>query len=580
MSWAVGLEVPDETADKNWCVSQASSNLIEDGNRQGRWPLTSPLGNVEAKYDGEDEPYQFPSEPFRIFKLSGPLRNEGRCMQSVTRGRFLVVTPQDGEVVSDSEVQAPEYVIGGDCRAYHLEVPHQNRAAAILIHAAGNSWNLPMTGPAFDLQGEVVQDGHLGTSYLFRGEPPHLQCLRGMSYGMVVVLQVGLREQTAGWRASASNFNELRPSIADRRAGWFSVRLYDENDCHIETLDFRFSSRLQAIEIETTGPMPGLDGHSPARIRILHDDGVDVTPLAGSAADELSVRKTRGGSCIEIPPSPSYDETNWLIKEGDASGVDVRLCVERVWWSLAGEGAAPLERKWEDRPLELRQEDVSATSQRVLRVRLPPGYRRKDVRVGIKLQGSLELHPITGNPSELELPCRNLGRFADFEEPTVDFELKLWIRSEGSDTSEVLESLVAKKLAFGQRPYPTLRLEALDPVAVMRMLTAVRRRHPRYKRKIDELRPSHYRLLRRRPGRRRRMSNGVRRADFAQEALYLLVLVVEDSARSGVRPCVPARWLRRAELAQAVRAGAVGVSSTIGVRTAPRSDVYSHSGSV
>lgn len=581
MNWAVGIEVPDELADKNWCVRQASSDLIETSNPLGRWPLTSPLGIVEAKCDGEGEPCQFPSEPFRIFKLSGPSRSEGRYMQSVTRGRFLIVTPQDGEVVSKSVIQAPEYIIGGDYRAYLVEVTHQNRADAILIRNAGGSQNIPMDDSAFELQGDVIQDAHPGAGTLFRGEPPRLQCLRGTNYGTAVVLQVGPREQMAGWRAFASDFEELRPKIAARRAGWFSVRIYNESDRHIETLDFRFSSRLQGIEIETTGPMPGLDGHRSALVHILHGAAAEVVPLAGSANGELPVRKTNAGSNIEIPPSPSYDGTNWLIKESDASGVEVHLCVERIWWSLVDEDAVPSESRWEDRPLELLRADVAATSRRVLWVRLPPSCRGKDIRVGVRLQESLSLRPVAGNPSKMILPCRNLGRFAEFGQHAVDPEFKLWIGSEGGGASEYLECLVAKIAKRVEPiPYPALRLEALDPVAVMRMLTTVRRRYPRYRKEIDDFRYSYYRPLRRRPGRRKRMRNGVRRVAFAQEALNLLGLFVEEAARLGLRPRVPTRWLRLAELAQAVRTGTVEVSGTGGARTALRSDMYSHSGAV
>jgi len=125
MNWVVGVEVGESFTDDSWQVTQTST-LPEDEQRPGRWLLARPLDGVDLVHGDGGDSLRFPMESFRIFKLFGSQHDRGRHLKSLTRGRFLVVTPLDWERDAECrghEIVAPEYVLGALYRAHHLEVP-------------------------------------------------------------------------------------------------------------------------------------------------------------------------------------------------------------------------------------------------------------------------------------------------------------------------------------------------------------------------------------------------------------------------------------------------------------------------
>lgn len=553
MNWVIGLAVPEDAADREWSVRQASGILQEDSQRLGRWPLARPLGAVEARNGDEGPSHSFSDDAFRIFKLFGPSRDRGVLMQSLTHGRFLIVAPAEWEFNTENPglefPVAPEYLVGMHFRAHHVKLSQRATGhLPLLITHAGLCEQVPMARSAFNLEGELVTDADLDAGPLFHADPPRLQCLAGATYKTAVVGEEGPGDGSPRWRKSTSRFEELRPEIALRGSGWFFMRLYDQDDRLIESLDFRFSPKLRSIMVRADPAIPGAEGHKFALIDILHDDGVEVTPVVESPQSALPVARTSTESRIEIPPSPCFDRTRWLIKERDSAGVVVCLDVDRVWWALWDEQAQISESRWTDRPLILTHEDLAASSRKVLCVRLPPSWRAKEVRVGVEMVRSLKPRPVAGHPGEFELACRELGKFIEADTACSQPNLKLMIRSEGDGTPGWVEALLALMPippADIQPTFSPLRLQDLDPVRLMRVLTRVRRERRRYKTRIDELRHRYYRPLR-----RRRHGSRAQREAFVKEALGLLILVIKESNALGEDQPVPSRWARRAEIAR------------------------------
>ncbi|MGH9892785.1 MAG: hypothetical protein ACREA0_12505, partial [bacterium] len=225
MNWVVGVEVGETSTDDSWQVIQTST-LTEDEQKPGHWLLVEPLGPVDLVRGDGGESFSFPKDPFRIFKLFGSQHDRGRQMKALTRGRFLVVAPLDWKrdaEFSGREILAPEYVVGGRWRAHHLELSDPTRGAPVFIIPTGQI-ELPTTEPGFELEGDRLADAHPEAGPLFHGSPPQLRSLRNITYRTVVVGEEGPREGTPGWRAPAADFEELRPRIAARRAGWFFLR--------------------------------------------------------------------------------------------------------------------------------------------------------------------------------------------------------------------------------------------------------------------------------------------------------------------------------------------------------------------
>jgi len=219
----------------------------------------------------------------------------------------------------------------------------------VVFDTPGGHVELPTQSPGFELEGDRLADAHPEAGPLYHESPPRLRNSRNITYRTVVVGEEGPREGAPGWRDRAAVFEELRPSIAARRAGWFFVRLYDETDDLIDSLDFRFSAELQAIELDAVPPIPGADGHSPARFRLVHGEDCEVEPVNTSVDGLFVTRKHSDGHSIEIPPLPHCDETRWTIRECNGAEVEICLRVDRVWWSVADEASEPAATVWTDR---------------------------------------------------------------------------------------------------------------------------------------------------------------------------------------------------------------------------------------
>ena len=550
MNWAVGVDVGESSKEDSWNVTQIST-LTEDEQRPGRWVLTRPLDGVDLVRGDSDDSFSFPSESFRIFKLVGSEHDRGRHLKSLTRGRFLVVTPLDWRRDAESaghEIVAPEYVLGASYRAHHLEVSDP-LAGPVIFDTRSGHVALPTQSAGFELEGDLLVDAHPGAGPLFHRSPPQLRSFRNITYRTVVVGEEGSREGTPGWRARAADFDELRPMIAARRAGWFFVRLYDANDDLIDSLDFRFSTELQAIKLDAVSSVPGADGHSPARFRLVHGEDCEVRS-AGTPVDGLFVTRKQDNGCnIEIPPLPDCDETCWMFQERNGTEVEICLRVDRLWWSVADEASALASTEWKDRQLELRAADLAATSRRILRVRLPSASFAREVRVGVELHRCLALRPIAGRPREVQLPLRDLGRFSALADRAANVELKLWMLPDGG-RGNPWEVAVAHIRAAQMIPKPehpgALCLQALNPVHVMTALTHARHRCGcRHKRMIDQLRRAHYN-----PGRHSRHRDRAKREDFLRRALCVLAVIIEEHDGSDAGLLVAVRWARRAQLAR------------------------------
>jgi hypothetical protein len=257
-------------------------------------------------------------------------------------------------------------------------------------------------------------------------------------------------------------------------------------------------------------------------------------------------RKQNNGYSIEIPPLPHCDETRWTIRESNGAEVEICLRVDRVWWSVADEASEPTATVWTDRELELRAEDLAATSRTLLRVRLPTTSFARAVRVGVEPDRNLALRPIAGRSCEVQLPLRDLGRFSELVDRTANVGLKLWIVADQGRWEVAVARVCAAQRMTEPGPPDLLCLKDLNPVHVMTVLRRLRHRcEGAHKRMIKQLRREHYN-----PGRHSGHRDRVQREDFLGRALCVLALIIEEHARSDAGPQVEARWTRRAQLAR------------------------------
>lgn len=551
MTYVVGVEVPEEVQLPLLSVRQPPDvDLEEEDSRSGLWRLKQPLESVEFLATEPDEicAVEIPSARYRIFKMVGTYDTRGRAVRQGSAGQFLIVVPESwrwNEELSGPATTTPEYVYPETCRAHHVELPLEPGRALAFNSPEGTCVRIPCGGQHFEFVGERIDDASADAGPLFAREPPQLRWTAGIAeattIAAVVLGEEGIVEGRRGWRARADRFEDLRPAIAARRSGWFFVRLYDGHSELIESLDFRFVADLAAIEVEAGRPVPGVEGHSAARIRFRHGRGCSVR---NSSPNPVITELVPDGSSAIVPADNESDETSWLVGTGTEQ-VRVKIRVDRVWWALEGVETGASQLLWTDRPLKLSREDFKATSVVAIRIRLPRPRWAEELRIGFQGSRSRSVH-LGASERECVIQLRDLGEARDLEEQAAA-RLSIWVVPHGR-TAERLEGVVGvlPEVGVSLQDDGFLRsLRQLKPRLLMAVLTRVRTAcNVPLRHMIRELRSESYERI---PKRQR----GAACESFVKEGLCLLALAIEQlEVQKMRRMTLPERWLRRARAAQ------------------------------
>ena len=584
MTYVVGVEVPEELQVSSLKVRQPLGGALEEDSRSGFWRLQQPLESVEfvTSDPNETRAAELPSAQYRIFKMVGTYDTRGRAVREASAGHFLIVVPESwrwNEELSGLAATKAEYVYPGTCRAHYVELPLEAGRILAFTSPEGTDVRIPCGGERFELLGTCIDDASVDVGPLFVGEPPQLRWAADIvddtSIATVVVGEEGLLKSRRGWRARADRFEDLRRAIADRQAGWFFVRLYDGHDELIETLDFRFVAELAAIDVEASSPVPGLEGHSAARIRFRYGRGCFVR---NNSKSPIVTQLVSDGSSAIVSANSESDETCWLVGP-DAEQVEVIVRVDRVWWALEGRETQAHQLLWTDRPLRLSREDFRATSVVTIRIRLPhPGWA-DEVRIGFHGSRNRSVH-FSASERECVIPLRDLGEARELEAQAAA-RLSIWVAPRGG-TAERLEGVVGflPEVKVSWEDYGFLRsLRQLKPRLLMTVLARVRAvcRVP-LRHMIRELRTESYERI-------PKHERGTACEPFMKEGLCLLALAIEQLEVEKTRRLnLSERWPRRAKAAQAHFPGVMSavrsrhgeteaeLATNRGSRTRPKTD--------
>lgn len=413
MAWVVGVEVPEELVERDLRVLDAAGNdLQEDGRQELHWRLKDPLGTVTVRWSDEagmETDRCFEASNYRVFKLTRSGAS-GRYVERVTRGNYVVIAPQDlmrDESVGGTAPVAPENVIPEQARvsAHHLLV--EGDADGLLLKGSGSSpiEIQPSAATRFQLIGNTIKDAHAGAGPLFGREPPRFR-VEGAEEPSLFVVGVEGSSPGPRPRQAAVSFDELRDWLDDNEPGWFYVRAYDANDELLESLDFRYVKGLEAIEVDELSPLPGPEGHRPAKVVFRVAPSVAVTPVDGPP--EIMSLDATPAEGVVLPARPEAGRSTWRLSAGTGNCVDVVVHVPRIWWALTASGNADEPHAWSDRLHMLSVDDLRPTSPMRLSVLLPePGWA-DEVTVGFR-DGSPRRRPVPRSERVLHYLLRNLG---------------------------------------------------------------------------------------------------------------------------------------------------------------------------
>jgi len=438
--WVVGVEGPDDISQDSISVLQANEPLSEDDFRAGCWPLATldPAAKVQVVVGTHNRKINLPlgDGEWLLFKLSGTGLEQGRMVKHVSSGSYLAIVPknwQRDEEKAGSPPTTPEPTFLEGYLAHFFELTQSASSRIAFRDQLGQSIVIDPGGPRFYLDGLEIHDQSEQMGPLFGSAPPRLGIINGhwSDVQTIVVGQEGSGRQR--WRASFEpkadlTHQELPHQVLKREAGWYFVRFYDSAGQLIDSLDFRFVAGLKKISIPAAGPIPLPDGHVAQTVEVHHDAGYHVKQ-AGKECPDLKVEWCTDKTILTIPPTAQCDRTRWYIFPADDHGkkVEFTILVERLWWSLSSDDKEPS--RWEDRPVQLRPEDFSATSDRAIWLRLPkPGWV-SDVAAGFRRGGS-RCFSVKVTDHAVPIPLREFAGVRELDDRATEHQFKVWAEIE------------------------------------------------------------------------------------------------------------------------------------------------------
>ena len=443
--WIPGVEVPEELFERAGVeVFQDGLPLNRDDSNERCWQLGHARGTVEVRWAEDGVPgvvaIEVGDEEYLLFKLTGEEQNEGFRVRIASSGSYLVMVPigwNRDEALSDTPIVAPELVSIEGYQA-HFFLLHKNDAARIAFQISdGEEITIPSGASRFDLIGARLTDASDVMGPLFSQEPPLLRDLEAPAWQRIRTIVIGEEGQGRNrWRTEFSPVagkmdQELPSSVANRRGGWYFIRIYDEGGDRIESLDFRFSSALKEIRIEGHAVLPGHSGHDPVRVTF-ERDSTSIVALTKEGDAGPSIQHEYGRTEAIIPAKPAWDLTEWKIEPAEGAQVEFAVLVERIWWSLGEEGLPLTQIEMSDKPLPVARDAFRATSTKAIHLYLPTAGWTQRVLVGFN-QSRSRVYRAKVNERIVSIPLRDFGDADPFSSREGHAVLRVWLEGAGGD---------------------------------------------------------------------------------------------------------------------------------------------------
>ena len=445
--WIVGIEVPEEL--ETLSVIQNEELLEQDNTDESRYRLKHAEGAVKVAWSGgeKDIPLVGARRNYFIFKMRKGWKGLGRLVRHPTTGYYLAIVPQEWNRDEEVSAHAPDAPQSVQVDGYKAHFFYQEQNTAIgFITANGERIRVESGGPRFQLVGKEIDDASDDRGFLFGGQLPRVQTLNEKGWSDVGVIVVG--EEGGGRNRWRTQFvpqadvkeQKLPEEISSRCGGWYFVRIYDNKDNLLESMDFRFLKALNDIRVESSDFLPGLNGYDSVTAQFLHQTDCKAELMDEDIQHALEIRRESDYTIVTIPPKPNCDKTHWILRDGDAE-IEVTVLVERIWWAFGVMGVAPTD--WVDRLIILSRKDFTAITDKALWVRFPRLRFVRKINVGFDRAKSLPFQ-VEMDKKEITIPLRDFCDAEEIENRQEESMIMIWVQPE---RAKLEEAVIAKVLA-------------------------------------------------------------------------------------------------------------------------------------
>lgn len=442
--WIPAVEVPEHLlGNSGLVVLQNGMPLTQDEDREGCWGLEQAFGEAVVRLN-EDEGGRETSVPLGednhlLFKLSGQNQNWGRRVKSPSYGWYLVIVPDNwkrDDAFSGPPPVKPEPVSIDGYQGHYFVLEKDGDGKIYLRTPDDEPVVIGSKASPFELVGARLNDASEDMGPLFGKRPPQIRAPDDQAWEDVGTIVVGEEGSGKGkWRMAFSPVlgqtqQDLPSGLAARKGGWYFLRIYDTNDDLVESVDFRFLTALNDVNLYPHALFPGPGGHSHVRLEFIHESRCTVR-LARGPASSLQIEHEDERTSAIIPPDPAWDLTYWEVKSASRSKVSVEILIERVWWSLGEEGAPLTQKSWLDKPVCVPHDSFRPTSNECICLWLPKPRWTHRVLVGFE-QSKSKAFRVEVNERMVSIALREFGDTDEIRNRTQQVSLKVWLDRNGT----------------------------------------------------------------------------------------------------------------------------------------------------
>ena len=420
--------------------------------KDGEYCLPSFAGSVSVTYK-EGKHIQLPlfyDKPL-IFKLRADWKGDGRLVNSLTNGHFIVIAPSGWKRTGHVSVAQDGCTDTGFSAHYFYRTKNESTGDV----GGFEKYRLPLKDSQVNLIGKTVFDDSEKGQLFGGNDPLSLDPVPGVAWA-----RVGEEGHNA-WKGE--NFELAEKQLAEvlgHRQGWFFLRVYDEESKLLDSCEFRYLRNLKEIQVndkpytEHTILAPSPTGHLPTEVRFISTDDASIRPIL---PPKVAHAKLERGNLI-VEPHPIGDDISFELKS-DAGRVDVALHLPRIWWQMKQDASEP--DMWCDTPLTMTRQkfrkyaDMDAT----MRLRLP--RRIKSVRIGFDDERGPKYCPEPReDDSFIPLVVVPLADFADYSQ--IDRRL-----NEDASLNVKCDGTTLTLIRISQDPIPMIISFTCEPATVI-----------------------------------------------------------------------------------------------------------------
>ena len=438
--WEIILSAEDECQ-----IAKVQHNGKSLGMENGEYRLSSFADSLTIVFrNGEqDEFTMFDGKPL-IFKLRNNWTGDGRKVDGITKGHFVVIAPNEWERTCRAPVEPEGCTIKGYTAHYFFRDEGESGKDIIGFRES----EVASIRAGFEMIGEHIFDNS-EDSELFVGAIPNLEPSPNIEW-----VRIG-EEEKKGWKGENFRSDERTLSeVLNGRQGRFFIRVYNTDAKLLDSGEFRYLRDLKEIRVngepytEQTILLPPSTGHPPTKMRFIGVDGATVRLILPS---DVTHAKVQGGDLI-VEPHPSGNDISCAL-ESEAGRVDIVLNLPRIWWRIKRDGSESGE--WRDTPLTMTRQEFRehAYANATMRLWLP--RRIKSVRVGFDDELEPVDRPVKGE-NDNPIP---LADFVDYSQIDQRLNEDAWFNVECG-------SAVLALIQVSADPVPTIMSFTCEPETV------------------------------------------------------------------------------------------------------------------